>query len=216
MSAAAGVKARLHRIVHVGDTRAGKAFDVVVLALILSSVVAFVAESYEAVAREYARFFAAFETFVVIAFTVEYLLRFWTCDHIPDGAGQAEPKRWLRAKAAFALRPMSLIDLLAILPFYVRVGDLRVVRVLRVFRVFRVLKLARYSDALQTMGAVLKDQSHALVVFIFIVFTTVFLASSGMYYAEHDRQPQAFPSIPHTFWWAIVTLTTVGYGTRFR
>ncbi|MBM4086466.1 MAG: ion transporter, partial [Planctomycetes bacterium] len=193
MSADSSIRARVHRIVHVGDTALGRAFDAAVLVLIVSSVVAFIAESYEDVAKQYAEFFRGFEAFVVAAFTLEYALRFWTCTYRTEDNAPSS----FRSKWAFVVSPMSIIDLLAILPFYVQVGDLRVVRVLRVFRLFRLLKLARYSDALQTIGGVFRDLSHQLVVFLFIVMTALLLAASAMYYAEHDLQPQQFRSIPH-------------------
>jgi voltage-gated potassium channel len=110
---------------------------------------------------------------------------------------------------------MAIVDLLAILPFYapmvVRL-DLRFLRALRLIRILRLLKLGRYSQAMQTIARVVVAKKEELLVTAFVVFILLLLGSAGLYYAEHDAQPEAVPSIPAAMWWGVVTLSTVGYG----
>ncbi|MCE5278070.1 MAG: ion transporter [Planctomycetaceae bacterium] len=116
----------------------------------------------------------------------------------------------LRAAAS----PMMLIDLLAILPFYLPFidADLRFLRSLRLLRIFRLAKIARYSNALQTLGRVLGNHKVELAATGFVMLILLILSSTLMYYAENDAQPQAFSSVPASMWWAVATMTTVGYG----
>jgi voltage-gated potassium channel len=110
--------------------------------------------------------------------------------------------------------PLALVDLLSVLPFYLPfVGvDLRSLRAVRLFRVFRIVKLGRYSKALNLLGRVLVSRKAELVMTIFALLVLMVLASSLMYFAEHDAQPESFSSIPAAMWWAVATLSTVGYG----
>jgi len=145
-------------------------------------------------------------------FSAEYLLRLWSCTVNPAHAAP------LRGRFRFALTPLLLIDLLAILPFYFSLLapllalDLRFLRAVRLFRLFRLAKLARYSLALRTFGRVLSSKKEELLSTLFILFLLLFLASSLMYFAENKAQPEKFSSIPTALWWGVATLTTVGYG----
>jgi len=120
----------------------------------------------------------------------------------------------MRGRFRFALSAMPMIDLLAVLPFYLPfLGlDLRFMRAVRLFRLFRVAKLARYSEALRTFCRVLGAKKEELGVTLFTLFLLLLLASCLAYYAERDAQPEAFSSIPAAMWWGVCTLTTVGYG----
>jgi voltage-gated potassium channel len=120
----------------------------------------------------------------------------------------------VRGRVRFVLSPMALVDLLSILPLLIpALGiDLRSARVLRLFRVVRVAKLARYSRTLRLFGHVFRERAPELVVVLALLATLLLLTSSLMYYAENAAQPDVFSSIPATLWWAIATLTTVGYG----
>jgi len=109
----------------------------------------------------------------------------------------------------------AIIDLLSFLPFYLPAFipiDLRFLRILRLFRLIRVMKLGRYSDAMKMFHAVVAKTKEELLLALSILFIVLVLASSIMYYAEHDAQPEKFASIPDAMWWAVVTLATVGYG----
>jgi voltage-gated potassium channel len=170
-----------------------------ILVLIWLTVIALILETVPSLQARYGRGFLAFERFSVAVFTIEYVIRV------------------SRGGLRFAARPLGIIDLLAILPFYLpAVGlDLRVLRIARTFRafkLFRVAKLARYSMALQTLGRVIVSRRAELVGTGAIMVLLLLAASTIMYYAENAVQPDQFSSIPATLWWAIATLSTVGYG----
>jgi len=190
-----------------GD-RASRAFDIFIIALIGLNVLAMVLETVDSIHQISPRFFEIFEWVSVLIFSVEYVLRIWSCTSDPTYAAP------VRGQVRFALSPMAMIDLLAVLPFYLPfVGvDLRFVRAVRLFRLFRVAKLGRYSRALRTLGRVLADKKEELGVTLFVLILLLLLASCLMYFAEHDTQPEAFSSIPAAMWWGVATLTTVGYG----
>lgn len=180
------------------------------MALILLSIVAIVLQTVDPVAARYGTVFTHFERVTVAVFTLEYLGRLWS---ITTAEKYRHP---VTGRLRYAATPYMLIDLLAILPFYLGgVVDLRFIRVLRLLRVFRVMKVARYSNALQTIGAVLRKKRPDLVITVVVTSMLLVLTSSAMYYVEHAAQPDVFSSIPATFWWGFVTLTTVGYGDVF-
>lgn len=188
-----------------------RVFDVGILALIVLSVVAIVLESVDSLRDRYERTFDLFESACVVLFTAEYALRLWACTADPRYRGA------LVGRARFAVTPLAVVDLLAILPFYLgAVGvDMRFVRILRVFRLFRLAKLVRYSRALQLIGRVFRRSWNELVVTVFVITVLAIVAACLMYFAEHDTQPAVFPDIPTALWWAVITLTTVGYGDAF-
>jgi voltage-gated potassium channel len=121
----------------------------------------------------------------------------------------------IKGRIRFALTPLALIDLLAILPFYFPLFlpiDLRFIRALRLFRLFRIFKLTRYSDALKKLGGVVILKKEELLISVMIVLVILFFASTLMYFIEGETQPETFSSVPKSLWWGVVTLTTVGYG----
>ena len=186
-------------------------FDFFILILILLNTAAVIIETIDSVKLSYQIYFDYFEVFSVIVFSGEYLLRVWACT---SQEKYAHPV-WGRLK--FVLTPLAVIDLLAILPFYIQffTFDLRIIRTLRVFRLLRLMKLMRYSASISLFAKVLKNRKEELIVTASIVLVMMVLSASFMYYAEHDAQPDNFPDIPSSMWWAIVTLTTVGYGDVF-
>lgn len=191
------MRAKVRRIVEDSDTAAGRAFDLAVQALIIASLIAFCVQTLPDLSVETRWALRLFMVVTVGLFTVEYLLRLYV-------AGD----RW-----AFVKSPYGLIDLFAVLPFYLALGvDMRPVRILRLFRLFQILKLLRYSRALRRYRRAFALIREELVVFAMAALFLIFLASLGIYYFERTVQPEHFGSIFHAMWWAVVTLTTVGYG----
>ena len=201
---------KVHDILEVGGDAhpAARAVTAFIVALIVLNAVAFAAETVESVAAGYGAWFDALNLFTVAVFTVEYLLRLWSCVEIPM-LSRMPP--W-RARLRFATRPMMIIDLLAFAPWYLQWIFPIDLRILRVLRLFRLLRLVRYSPALQTMGRVIADEYRALLGALLIMLVLLLFASTGVYFLEREAQPDAFGSIPAAAWWALATLTTVGYG----
>ena len=182
------------------------------LALIILSTIAVVLETVEGIYDRLSVVFVVFEIFTVAVFTVEYLLRFWSC---------VEDERYCRpfvGRLRYAITFYAVVDFLAIFPFYLAllpfVGtlDLRFLRLLRLMRSARVLKVGRYSEALDRLKAVFRAKLPDLGVVIVGVLVALVLASSIMYHVENAAQPDKFSSIPAAMWWGVSALTTVGYG----
>jgi voltage-gated potassium channel len=187
----------LRRLVWSSDTPAGRAFDLVVQSLIVVSIVGFSVETVPGLPAGLRSALRAIEIICVVAFTAEYALRLATAER---------PQRYV-----FSF--FGLIDLLAILPFYLATShDLRSVRALRLLRLFRTLKFVRYTAALDRFRAAFRSIKRELVIFGLACALALYVASVGIYYCEHDAQPEAFASVFHAMWWAVCTLTTVGYG----
>lgn len=182
--------------------------DVFILLLILVSVVVVVLESLPEM-EAYSGLLQQIEAACVGVFTVEYLLRLWSCVEHP---GYAHP---LWGRLRYALSPSAIIDLLAIAPFYLAplaASNTVVLRLLRIFRLLRLLKLGRYHSSLGILGRVLLSRREELAISLVLVVILIVVASTLMYALEHDAQPKLFSSIPAAMWWGVVTMTTVGYG----
>jgi voltage-gated potassium channel len=191
-----------------GDQVFSRIFDASILTLILLNVAAFVLETVPEYGAAYASEFEAFNVFSVAIFTIEYLLRLWTAVEVPF---LRHDPPW-KARLKLAATPALIIDLLAILPFYVQAVFGMDLRILRVLRLLRFLKLSRYSPALHTLMRVLSNERRSLLGAGLLLATALLFASSGIYLIESHAQPDKFGSIPASAWWAIATLTTVGYG----
>ena len=185
-----------------------RVFDIFILALIFLNVVAVIVGTVESIAERYERYFDWFEVFSVIVFSVEYLARVWSCTSL------AEYSSPVAGRLRFMAKPMSLIDLFAVLPFYLAFvhADLRFLRALRLFRIFRVAKLGRYSSSVRLFGRIFVSKKEELAITAMMMALLIVVASSFMYFAEHEHQPDKFSDIPSTMWWSVETLTTVGYG----
>ncbi len=190
---------------------AARLFDGLILGLILLSVGSVFALTFN-LPPKVAQGLATLEPIVAYVFTVEYLLRLWTADVL-----YPECPAW-RARLRYACTGMAVIDLLAVLPFwlafvpFLHPVSLISLRTLRLFRLLRLFKLNRYSDALQMMVEVFRQRFHQLMASLFFVWVLMIIASLLMYAVEHDAQPEAFRNAFSGFWWAVATLTTVGYG----
>lgn len=187
-------------------------FDLFIIVIIILNVIAVILSSIREFEANYSKPLYYFEFISVIIFTIEYLLRIWACTENSKYSGPF----WGRVR--YILTPLLIIDLLAILPFYVPFlipVDLRFLRSLRLFRVFRLFKLGRYSKAVRAVGNVLSNKRGELIVTCLILLILLIVSSSLLYYAERDAQPDKFSSIITSMWWGVVTLTTVGYGDIF-
>ncbi|MDH3600208.1 MAG: ion transporter, partial [Candidatus Tectomicrobia bacterium] len=183
--------------------------DVFLLVLIALNTLAVILETIPSLDAGYGPFFFWFEAISVTIFTIEYVLRLWLCTL------RERFRAPVRGRLRFIITPFALIDLLAILPFYLPMLmriDFRVIRVLRFVRLFRLLKMTRYLRSLRMFGTVVQEKKEELIIAISMVLIILLFASSGMYVMENAAQPDAFSSIPAAMWWGIATLTTVGYG----
>ena len=191
------VRRTIKDIVEKSGTRAGRAFDLSIQALIVISLIAFSLETLPELHAWQRTALQAIEFACVLVFTAEYLLRLAVAD----------------SKVAFVTSFFGLIDLAAILPFYLAIGiDLRSVRAFRLLRLFRILKLARYNKAVRRFHRALLIAREELILFGLVSLIVFYLASVGIYQFEHEAQPEDFASVFHSMWWATTTLTTVGYG----
>lgn len=189
-----------------GNDTARHCTDIFLSAAILFAVLFSLLETLPDLER-YSHYFSIAETFFVIIFTVEYLLRLWTapCASAVDSSAKSRLK--------YLLSFYGLVDLLAILPFYLSFlipgANLALLRLLRIIR---ILKLSHYNSALFDLWSAIYDERKAFLSASYIFCIALVMTSSAMYYAEHDSQPDKFSSIPAAMWWSVVTLTTVGYG----
>lgn len=192
-------RARLHEIIFEADTPAGKAFDVVLLVLIVASVLAVMLESVTSIREHYRSLFRGFEWLVTILFTIEYVLRLYSVGR----------------PLSYARSFFGVVDLLAILPTYLSLvftgaQSLLVIRALRLLRVFRVLKLVRFVGEAAQLREALRASARKITIFIGAVLTVALIAGTVIYLIEGEES--GFTSIPQAMYWAIVTMTTVGYG----
>ena len=205
------IKKRTYEIIEVasvGDFYS-RLFDIFILTLIFLNVLAVILETVETLSSRYTYFFRSFEIFSVTIFTIEYALRLWSCSY------SSRYKNSVTGRIRFALTPLALVDLIAILPFYLPMFialDLRFVRTIRLFRIFRLFKIGRYSESLNKFIYVLKEKKEELLISAFLVFILLVIASSLLFHIENEAQPEVFSSIPSSMWWAVAALTTVGYG----
>jgi voltage-gated potassium channel len=186
----------------------GKVFNIFILSLILLNMLAVIIGTVKPLEERYEFAFHWFEVFSVSVFSVEYILRVWSC------VSREEYSKPIIGRLRFVTKPMSVIDLLAILPFYLRFisVNLTFIRALRLFRIFRIAKLGRYSSSIRLFSRVFKNRKEELVITMMVMLILVIMASSFMYFAESEVQPDKFADIPATMWWSVMTLTTVGYG----
>ena len=204
---------RIYEVIEVGrgEDKISRIVDNFLIALIILNILAFALETVPSINKEYGQALYVFEIFSVFIFTIEYVLRLWTAVEVPFLKRLTPGK----ARMRFAMRPYLIIDLLAILPFYLSFLLPIDLRFLRIFRLFRFLKIARYSPALHTLVRVLVNERKALTGALLLVMAALLCASTGMYYIERHHNPEHFGSIPQAAWWAMATLTTVGYGDAY-
>lgn len=190
------MKSFLYNLVVDNTTRYGRVFDLAIQFLIILSLISFSIETLPNLDTGTIYVLNRFELICVAIFSVEYVLRVF-----------------LSHKLRYIFSFFGVIDLLAILPFYIASGiDLRSVRVFRLLRLFRVFKLFKYNNAMDRITTAFIKIKSELVIFLVATFFLIYLASVGIYYFENVEQPEQFKSVFHSLWWAITTLTTGGYG----
>jgi len=186
-----------------------KAIDSFIIGLIGVNVLLVIIET-EPAAAAWANYFEVTEAISTLIFSVEYVLRLWIAPLDP------RYQNGLKGRLKYASSPMALVDFVAIAPFFlvffVENLDLRIARAIRLMRLVRILKMGRYAHAVTTLYQVFSRKKEELAIANFVGIMILILCSSVMYFAEHDAQPEAFRSIPEAMWWAVVTLTSVGYG----
>ncbi|WP_089725394.1 ion transporter [Candidatus Thiosymbion oneisti] len=187
-------------IVESNDTLPGRTFDLIVQALILFSVITFSIETLPDLDAGTRKLLEVTEVIIAIIFTCEYFLRLYVAER----------------KMSYALSFYGLIDLIAIVPFYLLPGvDLRSLRLFRLLSLFRLMKLLRYNKAIHQLSRALTIAREEIILFSLITLMLLYLSAVGIYYFENEAQPETFKSIFHSLWWAVATLSTVGYGDMY-
>jgi len=191
------MKDKIDKLVETRDSKAGLYFDYIIQVLILLSVASFTIETLPDLAAETINYLETFELICIVIFSLEYLIRLYIA----------------KRKLKFIFSFYGIIDLLAILPFYLTLGfDLRSARVLRFLRLFRLIKLIRYNKAIRRFQNAFMMIKQELIMFSVVSLILFYLSAVGIYYFENSVQPESFSSIFSSLWWSVVTLTTVGYG----
>lgn len=204
-------KKKVHILLHpeLGDTRWDKTINWFIIVLIILNVIAVMLETVQPIHEKYAAFFHYFDLISVIIFSIEYVLRVWSSNHDP------RYKHSVYGRFKYMLSTDAIIDALAILPFYLHVMigfDLRILRILRLLRFLRLFRLTAYMKSAKMVRDVFKTRANELKLSLVLILFLIIIASCLLYFAEHQAQPKVFSSIPATIWWAIVTISSVGYG----
>ena len=210
-------KRNVHILLHpeLGESKADKIINIFIITLIVLNVIAVMLETIQILHLKYQSFFDTFDAISVYIFTVEYVLRVWSCTHDPRYRGS------IKGRLKYMLTPGAIIDLLAFLPYYIHVIaglDLRTLRILRLLRFFRLFRLTAYTRSAQMIFNVFKSRVNKLLLSLLLVLFLIIIASCLLYFAEHlypSEEESKFTSIPATLWWAVVTLTTTGYGDMY-
>src|SRR5678809_1703357 len=200
-------KGKVHILLHpeLGESKADKFVNIFIISLIILNVLAVMIETIDSIHLKYKIYFDWFDRISIFIFTIEYILRVWSCTHDPRYKGS------IKGRIKYMLTPGALIDLLAFLPSYFHAFlnfDLRILRLLRFMRFFRLFRLTAYTRSAQMIFNVFKSRVNELLLSFIMVVFLIIIASCLLYFAEHNAQPDSFSSIPATIWWAVVTLTT--------
>ena len=191
------MKEYIKSIIELNDNKLSRVFGFFIQILIIVSILTFSADTTPDLKPQTRKILDSIELFCVIVFSIEYVLRIYVADK----------------KLKFIFSFFGIIDLLAILPFYLAFGvDLKSIRAFRFVRLFRLFKLVRYNRAIKHFGRAISIAREEILLFLFITIILIYLSAVGIYYFEHEANPKHFSSIFDSLWWAIITLTTVGYG----
>ncbi len=193
-------KANIRRIIDSTENTSGKLFTFSIQFLIIVSLVTFSIDTLPDLSPSTKEFLRLIEVITVVIFSLEYVLRLVVAEKV----------------FKFAFSFFGLIDLAAILPFYIATGlDLRAIRVFRLLRVLRILKLLKYNQAISRFNRAFVIAKEELILFGIVAGILLYLSAVGIYYFENGAQPEQFKSVFHSLWWAVTTLTTVGYGDMY-
>ena len=204
-------KRKVHILLHpeIGDSKWDKFINGFIIILIILNITAVMLETVPSIHDPHTEFFRIFDLVSVIIFTIEYVLRVWSSNHDPRF------RHSIHGRLRYMMTTEALIDLLAILPFYIHVFvgfDLRVLRIFRLLRFLRLFRLTAYMKSARMVKNVFKTRANELKLCLVLILFFIIMASCLLYFAEHLAQPAVFSSIPATLWWAVVTATSVGYG----
>jgi voltage-gated potassium channel len=205
------IKRRTFQLLQKGShgSKINLIFDYAVMTLILMNVVAIILETIPEIKHHYGNYLWNFEVASVIIFSLEYLFRIYISDLTHPSTGR------LKSAMKFIFSAYGLIDLFAVLPFFlpflIKI-DLRFLRIIRLMRFIRVFKINRYNNALTLIWSVVQEKKTELAITVFLTLLILLIAAFLMFFVEGDAQPIAFPNILASFWWTISTLTTVGSG----
>lgn len=190
----------IRRTIENSENTSGKIFAFAIQFLIIISLVTFSIDTLPDLAPRTKETLNLIEAITIAIFTLEYILRIVVAEK----------------KARFVFSFYGLVDLTAILPFYIASGlDLRAVRIFRLLRLFRVLKLLKYNQAIKRFHRAVIIAKEELILFSFVAVMLLYISGVGIYFFEHKSQPDQFKSVFHSLWWAVTTLTTVGYGDMY-
>lgn len=193
------MKKKIHHL-FFGETKSARIIESSIQILILISVINFTIQTVPNLNPIFNFFLNTLETISVLIFTIEYLLRVYSSEK----------------RTRFVFSFFGLVDLLAIVPFYLSIGmDLRSLRAIRLFRLLRLLKFLRYGETLSKLKESFDDVKKELVLFSFATLLLIYFSSVGIYLFEHEAQPDKFTSVFSAMWWSVATLTTVGYGDLY-
>lgn len=193
-----------------GHSKLSKILNSAIALLIILNILSVIIESYQSIYQKYNRAFYSFEVFSIIVFSIEYILRLLCSPY------KYSNKYDLKKITRYFLSPLAIIDLLSILPFYLPLlirMDLRFIRIVRVFRLIRILKIKRYSKSIDIIVKVLRKKRTDLVMTIVIITILILMSGSIVYYAENELQPDKFPNIIDSSYWALRTMVFLGYDT---
>ncbi len=202
------IRKRIWEILEKGNSKDKVSFytDIFLITLIIFNIIAVLLETVDSIYSKYALQFMIFERFSTVIFLIEYILRIWVC------VEEKVKNNKLITRLKYASTWPAIIDLLAVLsgllPMIFEVD----LRILRALRMLRLLKFSRYFKVMNLLLGVLKEEKQSFLAAMFLLTIAMLIASTGIYLFEKDAQPDKFSSIPEAMWWAIATLTTIGYG----
>ena len=208
------IRQKVHQLLNndLNPSKFNRAINGFLIVLIILNVIAVIAESEPSIRSAHQGFFDAFEHFSVAVFTIEYLLRLYSCVEQVNTKPKDGEQSNFKARLNYMLSPMAIIDLLAILPYFLTIFFDKDLGILRLLRILRLLKLSHYFSGFNIFVTVIQKELRSIMAATMVMLFLITIAAAFLYLAEGEQQPEAFGSILRAYWWAVVTMTTVGYG----